>query len=280
MTPTRPISLETVSRPACGGPNTPRERVLKSLVLFAIVAATTLAAAAPGRPGGAEEKKKTTKGKSGPAAVERVPVWPLPPEPARIRYVTSYRGAEDFNTKKKSAGWKALVFGQDDAGPARPDALVKPYGVATSPSGLIYVSDTAARRVFVFDAERRTVTFVGDRQPASLAKPIGIAVDAAGTVFVADATLQARVRLRARRRPGASPSATTASSKPRRAWRSTATASCSTWPTPRSTRCSATRPWTAPPSGPSAAAAASPASSTSRRTSPSTARGGSTWPTR
>ena len=188
MTPTRPISLETVSRPARGGPNTPRERVLKSLVLFAIVAATTLAAAAPGRPGGAEEKKKTTKGKSDPAAVERVPVWPLPPEPARIRYVTSYRGAEDFNTKKKSSGWKALVFGQDDAGPARPDALVKPYGVATSPTGLIYVSDTASGRVFVFDVERRTLAFLGDRQPAKLAKPTGIAVAPSGTVFVADAT--------------------------------------------------------------------------------------------
>jgi DNA-binding beta-propeller fold protein YncE len=188
MTTTRPISLETVSRPAYGGPNTPRERVLKPLVLFAIVAATTVAAAAPGGPGRAEEKKKTTNGKSAAAPVERVPVWPLPPEPTRIRYVTSYRGADDFNAKKKTSRWRTLVFGQDDTAPGMPDQLVKPYGVAVSPSGLIYVSDTASGRVFVFDAERQALTFLGDRQPAKLAKPTGIAVAPSGTVFVADAT--------------------------------------------------------------------------------------------
>ena len=33
--------------------------------------------------------------------------------------------------------------------------LVKPYGMAVSRSGRMYVTDTAARRVFVFDPERR-----------------------------------------------------------------------------------------------------------------------------
>ena len=160
-----------------------------TLLLAALVAATALVAASPAAPGGGEEKKgKTPKGKPAAAAVERVPVWPLPPEPARIRYVTSYRGADDFNTKKKPSGWKALVFGQDSAAPEMPDTLVKPYGVAASRNGLVYVTDTASRRVFVFDAERRAVSFIGDRQPAKLAKPTGIAVDASGTVFVADAT--------------------------------------------------------------------------------------------
>ena len=156
------------------------------LLLAALVAATALLEASPDAPGGAEEKKPP-KGKPA-AAVERLPVWPLPPEPARIRYVTSYRGADDFKARKKSSGWRALVFGQDGPAPELPDTLVKPYGVAASPGGLVYVSDTASRRVFVFDAERRAVTFLGDRQPAKLAKPTGIAVAASGTVFVADAT--------------------------------------------------------------------------------------------
>ena len=275
MTPTRPISLETVSRPARGGPNTPRDRVSKSLVLFAIVAATTLAAAAPRRPGGAEDKKKTTKGKSGPAAVERVPVWPLPPEPARIRYVTSYRGADDFNTKKKSSGWKALVFGQDDAGPARSRRARQ-----------------AVRRGHV--AERthlRDRHGLGPRLRLRRGAPErGVPRrQAAGKTREADRHRRGLLRARSSSptprttacsatRPQAtwsSPSAATANLKAPQAWRSTATASGCTWPTPRSTRCSATRPSTAPPSGPSAAAAASPASSTSRRTSPSTRRGDS-----
>ena len=158
------------------------------LLLAVLAAATTLAAADPGAAGRAEEKKKTTQRKSGADAVERVPTWPLPPEPARIRYVTSYRGADDFNVKKKTSRWRTLVFGQDDNGPASSDQLVKPYGVAASPDGLVYVSDTASGRVFVFDAERQALTFLGDRQPAKLAKPTGIAVAPSGTVFVADAT--------------------------------------------------------------------------------------------
>jgi DNA-binding beta-propeller fold protein YncE len=166
-------------------------RPIKPAAVLAAVlaAAVTLVASAPGTAGRAEDKKKTTaKSKADAPAVERAPVWPLPPEPARIRYVKSYRGADDFNTKKKSSGWRTLVFGKDDNAPATPDQLVKPYGVAASPNGPIYVSDTASGRVFVFDAERQALTFIGDRQPAKLAKPTGIAVAPSGTVFVADAT--------------------------------------------------------------------------------------------
>ena len=154
----------------------------------ALAAAVALGAANPAASSGAEDKAKaaTSKTAASPAGA-RAPVWPLPPEPARIRYVTSYRGVDDFTTKKPSR-WKSMVFGQDPAGPELPERLVKPYGVATSPAGLVYVSDTASRRVFVFDAERRAVTFLGDRQPARLMKPTGIAVDPSGTVFVADAT--------------------------------------------------------------------------------------------
>jgi len=188
MTTTRPASLATVSKPAYGGLHSPRARALKTLVIAALVAATTLAAAAPGATGRSDEKKKPANGKSAAPATDRDPVWPLPPEPARIRYVTSYRGANDFSAKKKSSGWKTLVFGRDSTAPEAPDTLVKPYGVAAGTDGRVYVSDTASRRVFVFDAERRTVSFLGDRQPAKLAKPTGVAVDASGTVFVADAT--------------------------------------------------------------------------------------------
>ena len=109
--------------------------------------------------------------------------------PSRRASATSRAtGAPTISTKKKPSGWKALVFGEDTAAPEMPDTLVKPYGVAASRNGLVYVTDTASRRVFVFDTERRAVTFLGDREPAKLAKPTGIAVDASGTVFVADAT--------------------------------------------------------------------------------------------
>jgi DNA-binding beta-propeller fold protein YncE len=51
------------------------------------------------------------------------------------------------------------------------------------------VSDTAARRVFVFDPDKKTVGFVGETGNSRLTKPVGVAVDDEGKVFVADATL-------------------------------------------------------------------------------------------
>ncbi|HKB09031.1 MAG TPA: 6-bladed beta-propeller, partial [Vicinamibacterales bacterium] len=59
------------------------------------------------------------------------------------------------------------------------------------------VTDTAARRVFVFDSHAQTVTFVGEKGPMKIVKPIGVAIDSAGIVFVADATLKRVVGFRA-----------------------------------------------------------------------------------
>jgi DNA-binding beta-propeller fold protein YncE len=67
--------------------------------------------------------------------------------------------------------------------------MVKPYGIAVAPDGRVYVTDTVARRVFVFDPEMKTVTFVGEDGAGKLTKPVGVALDGEGKVFVADATL-------------------------------------------------------------------------------------------
>ena len=161
----------------------PQTRLLTAPLITAALVATMLT-----MPVAAGDKPKPPKGKPAAAAAERVPVWPLPPEPARIRYVTSLQGVADFSAKKPSR-WTSAVFGADPADAKLPDALVKPYGVAVSPTGLVYVTDTASRRVFVFDQERRTVAFLGDKEPGKLSKPTGIAVGPDGSVFVADATL-------------------------------------------------------------------------------------------
>jgi len=135
-----------------------------------------------------EAQQKDAKGKK-PATVikEAALVWPLPPEQPRIRYVATYRGVADFKQKKESK-WKTLLLGPDQQ--ARPsEFLIKPYGVATAPGGQIYVTDTAARRVFVFDPVAKAVRFVGESGLGKIAKPIGVVVDDEGKVFVADGTL-------------------------------------------------------------------------------------------
>lgn len=146
-------------------------RLLHSLALVLIIFSSDGAHA--------REKKKP------PAPAGQV-VWPLPPEQPRIRLVAEYRGIDDFK-KRKESRWKAMLLGPDQQ--MSIDRLVKPYGVTAGPDGRIFVTDTAARRVFVFDPDARQVTFVGEKGPGKIAKPVGVAVDDAGTVFVADATL-------------------------------------------------------------------------------------------
>src|SRR5918912_1625219 len=126
----------------------------------------------------AADKKKAT--------AEPTLVWPLPPDPPRIRFVTAYRAVDDF--KKKKPGWKSVLLGADSQ--QRIGQLMKPYGIAVAKDGRVFVTDTAARRVFVFDPNARTVTFIGDNGPGKIAKPVGVAVDDNGMVFVADATLK------------------------------------------------------------------------------------------
>ena len=137
------------------------------------------------QPLGAQAQNK--KGKAAAPTTAGALVWPLPPEPTRVRYLTTYRGADDFKTKKP-ARWKSMLLGNEDPTLQKSDVLLKPYGMAVSPTGQLYVADTAARRVFVFDADLKTVGFVGEKAPAKLTKPIGVAVDDDGNVYVADAS--------------------------------------------------------------------------------------------
>jgi DNA-binding beta-propeller fold protein YncE len=147
----------------------------RKVISIAFVAALTLESAAVGVH--AADKKK-------PA--EPTLVWPLPPDAPRIRFVTEYHGVDDF--KKKNGRWKSLLLGPDAQ--QHVDQMMKPYGVAVAKDGRVFVTDTAARRVFVFDPTAKSVTFVGESGPGKISKPVGVAVDDDGTVFVADATLK------------------------------------------------------------------------------------------
>lgn len=147
--------------------------------LLLIAALAGVFAAGAGEPLAAGQKKKA------PAAARTELVWPLPPEQPRIRYLATYRGLADF--KKKTSRWKTLLLGPDQMRTV--EAMIKPYGVAAAPNGRVYVTDTAARKVFVFDPTAKTVGFVGESGLGQVVKPIGVAADDDGRVFVADATL-------------------------------------------------------------------------------------------
>jgi len=163
-----------------------RTRSLVQRSLVVAIAALGVAMTVQSTDARQASKPKAQKQDDG-KSIDRLPVWPLPPEEPRIRYLRSYHGADDFKTRKPSR-WKSLLLGDDPSDQKRPDALVKPYGIAVSRIGRVYVTDTVSRRVFVFDPEGKTVTFLGETGTARLSKPVGVAVDRNDHVFVADAT--------------------------------------------------------------------------------------------
>ena len=61
--------------------------------------------------------------------------------------------------------------------------LGDPAGVATGPSGLVYVADAERGEVAVFDSKGRRLRTVG---AGILESPLGLAVDADGSVLVSD----------------------------------------------------------------------------------------------
>lgn len=152
----------------------------RALPLLAFVAAVVLLAPAPIDAQKAKSSKK--KGQEKAASM----VWPLPPQEPRIRYMAAYRGEIDFD-KKKESKFKALLLGPEAPKPMT--VLVKPYGVAVTKAGVLYVTDTVQRKVFVIDAAAKKVGYIADSGQGRVSKPIGVAVDDDGKVFVADASL-------------------------------------------------------------------------------------------
>lgn len=146
----------------------------KLVVAMALVAL----AAAPG----VAQKKKADRTKA-----PRELVWPLPPDKPRIKFVEAIYGAADVEPVKKGSFLDRLAGIEKKQ--YKP-TFVKPYGVATDAHGRIYVTDSGQGLVFVFDQEKKKVSYLGRGTQLRLFVPIGITVDSRGRVWVADAAGQ------------------------------------------------------------------------------------------
>lgn len=125
-----------------------------------------------------EEKKKED---------EKTLVWPEPPDEPRFFYERTISSSSDVAGFAENAGMKLLLTGEK----ATTKGLAKPYGAATH-RGRLFVSDTVARVVHVFDVPEGRYFTIGNAPELAdtqkLAKPIGISVDGSGNLYVADAT--------------------------------------------------------------------------------------------
>lgn len=109
-------------------------------------------------------------------------VWPRPPDPTRLTYVTSLSSEEELTERKESLKDRLLGETQRVAGPS----LIKPYGVHADREGRVFVTDTALTKLVVFDLKQRTVSLWGTDGRGFLRMPIGVTSDSDGRVYVTD----------------------------------------------------------------------------------------------
>jgi DNA-binding beta-propeller fold protein YncE len=115
-------------------------------------------------------------------------IWPLPPDPPRIRWVAQY--SDMAKVKKpvvKKSSWVDKVTGTKTLDEKL--ELRKPYGVATDKRGRIFVADTELQVVFMIDPKAKAVERREGNSRAPLAMPVGVAVDSDDRLFVSDAAL-------------------------------------------------------------------------------------------
>lgn len=105
-------------------------------------------------------------------------VWPEPPEKPRIKYVKTYTGPSDF--AKSSMAAELVLGGEGSMG------LVKPMGVHVNKAGKIYVTDTAAADVHVWDPKNKEATSFIKKGAKYFYKPISVTTDATGRIFISD----------------------------------------------------------------------------------------------
>lgn len=112
-----------------------------------------------------------------------LPVWPEPPEVARIKFLRTL--VDDGDLKQDlTASRKMLNFLAGEVAPT--NRILEPMGIAVSDDGQrVYVSDFAQLAVFMFDFEKKTSFKVGGEKGA-LGGPMGIALDSEENFYVAE----------------------------------------------------------------------------------------------
>jgi DNA-binding beta-propeller fold protein YncE len=95
-----------------------------------------------------------------------------------VQFLTSFSAGIDLG---RNSSFADFITGR----PASPYSLIKPYGLAVK-DGKIFVCDTVAGAVEVFDLVKKRARYFAPRGEGRLLMPINISIDTDGTRYVAD----------------------------------------------------------------------------------------------
>lgn len=118
-------------------------------------------------------------GCAGAQRAKRRYFWPPLPDTPRIEWITSYSSQLDFPKTGTEAFMESVVGSE-------PNSLRKPWGVASDGNGRIYVTDSQAADVKVFDLNKKTMEPLLSGEEALFKTPIGVALDASGNIYISD----------------------------------------------------------------------------------------------
>jgi DNA-binding beta-propeller fold protein YncE len=106
--------------------------------------------------------------------------YPGPPDPPRIQLLTTFEGERDFAGADSSLA--KFLLGDENKSARQ---LRQPYGGAMF-DGKLYVADSKAPGLAVFDLTKRTFTVITGTGSGRMQRPINVTIDADGTKFVTD----------------------------------------------------------------------------------------------
>ncbi len=165
-------ALVPALRCGCGSAGRTSTLLLKSLSIVLLVSALGCSAA--------REQARVKE--------EHIPVWPGPPERARIVWESEIRGPGDVGIEPSFASrvWN-WISGRDTP------RLLRPYGISVGPDNRLWISDPGAGVVHVFDRDNGRHQVLPDPDDESMQSPIGIAHDNDGITYVSD-SVRAHIR--------------------------------------------------------------------------------------
>ena len=111
------------------------------------------------------------------------PVWPAPPERARIRQLRTISSFEGFDEQK---GFFARIVRLFTGGEQARQWLVQPVGIAVDPNERLFVADPGANGVHVIDLRERKYEFLWGTKTGAFLSPVGVALAGDGMVYISD----------------------------------------------------------------------------------------------